>query len=429
MATRALADPASCDDPAGELGRRLAAVLRDESPGGVDALVSEGFAPEFRDAFPLQAHRDAFAGMWKDHPRPELRQAQVLGERVARLWLQSTLNESWLVIDLGWTPTCPERIDSLRFSPADGAPDPALAGMGQGAVTPEQRLALLRAMGELLRKHYVSPETGASVGQKLLEAEQRGDYAALSSVTQLAARLTADLRRLAGDKHLGVREVSAGRRSPPRAGSPPGVDNHGYAESKLLEGNVGYVDLRFFAPAEVAEEAAGRAMQAVATADALVFDLRNNGGGAPSGVQYLCSYLFTDKVHLNSLYWREGDRTEEFWTLDEVRGKKRPDVPVFVLTSERTFSGAEEFAYDLQTRKRATIVGEVTGGGANPGGSFALGPGLSMGVPTGRAINPVTQTNWEGVGVQPDVLVDEEHALERALELARAASDSRRRSP
>jgi C-terminal processing protease CtpA/Prc len=197
----------------------------------------------------------------------------------------------------------------------------------------------------------------------------------------------------------------------------------------LLDGNVGYVDLRFFAPAEAAQEAAGRAMEAVATADTLVFDMRNNNGGAPSGVQYLCSYLFADRVHLNSLYWRKGERTEEFWTLDEVRGKKRPDVPVFVLTSKRTFSGAEEFAYNLQTRKRATIVGEVTGGGAHPGGSFALAPGLSLSVPTGRAINPVTRTNWEGAGVQPDVPVNEEQALARALELARAAADARRRSP
>ncbi|MET0411524.1 MAG: S41 family peptidase [Polyangiaceae bacterium] len=316
-----------------------------------------------------------------------------------------------------------------RASSDAPAPDPALAGLGQGPVTPEQRRALLRAMGELLRRRYVFPETAASVEQKLIEAERRGDYDALSTLKQLAARLTDDLQRHAADKHLRVREVPSGDGSPAGAFALPNADNQGYAESTLLEGNVGYVDVRFFAPAEVAQEAAGRAMEAVATADALVFDLRNNMGGAPSGVQYLCSYLFAGKVHLNSLYWREGERTEEFWTLDEIRGKKRPDVPVFVLTSERTFSGAEEFAYNLQTRKRATIVGEVTRGGANPGGSFPLAPGLLMNVSTGRAINPVTKTNWEGVGVQPNVRVDdEEQALERALELARAAANSRRQS-
>jgi hypothetical protein len=425
----AVADPASCGDPARELGQRLAVFLRDEGPDAVGGLVSESFAAEFRDALPLQTHREAFATVWREHPRPELRQAQVVGERLARLWLQSTVNGSWLLIELGWTPTCPEQIDSLWFSPANGLPDPALAGLGPDAVTAEQRRALLRAMGELLRKHYVFPETVASVEQKLNDAERRGDYNSLSTLTQLADRLTEDLQRFAGDEHLGVRDVSLLRGPPPSAGPQPGTDNQGYADSRLLEGNVGYVDLRFFAPAEVAQEAAGRAMAAVATADAIVFDLRNNYGGAPSGVQYLCSYLFADRVHLNSLYWRQGERTEEFWTLDQVRGRKLPNVPVFVLTSKRTFSGAEEFAYNLQTRKRAMIVGEVTRGGANPGGSFPLAPGLSMNVPTGRAINPVTKTNWEGVGVRPDVPVDEEQALERALALARAAADSRRRSP
>ncbi len=423
------AEQASCDDPALDLGRRLADFLRDEGLGAVDDLVSESFSAEFRDAFPPQAHREAFATMWRRHPRPELRHAQVVGEGFAYLWLQSTVNDSWLLIELGWTPTCPDRIDSLRFTPADGPPDPALAGLGQGTVTPEQRRALLGAIGELLRKHYVFPETAASVEEKLSEAERRGDYDVLSTLTQLAARLTDDLQRLAGDKHLAVQAVPSGRRSPPGVGPRPGADNYGYADSRLLEGNVGYVDLRFFAPAEVAQEAAGRAMAELATADALVFDLRNNNGGAPSGVQYLCSYLFADEVHLNSLYWREDERTEEFWTVDEVRGTKRPNVPVFVLTSKRTFSGAEEFAYNLQTRKRATIVGEVTRGGAHPGGSLALAPSLVMRVPMGRAINPVTKTNWEGVGVQPDVPVDEDQALERALELARAAADSRRRSP
>ncbi|MDJ0764442.1 MAG: S41 family peptidase [Myxococcota bacterium] len=128
------------------------------------------------------------------------------------------------------------------------------------------------------------------------------------------------------------------------------------------------------------------------------------------------------------MYWRAGDRTEEFWTLDEIDGKKRPDVPVFVLTSDRTFSGAEEFTYNLQTRKRATIVGETTGGGANPGEVFDISPHLGIFVSTGKAINPVTKTNWEGIGVKPDVEVDAEHALEKATALAKRAARKYRKS-
>ena len=140
-------------------------------------------------------------------------------------------------------------------------------------------------------------------------------------------------------------------------------------------------------------------------------------------VQYLCSYFFDERVHLNSLYWRQGDRTQEFWTLDEVGGKKLPDVPLFVLTSSRTFSGAEEFSYNMQTRKRATLVGETTGGGANPGGGFSINPDLTVFIPTGAAVNPVTGTNWEGVGVIPEVKTSADDALDKALELAKVEAE------
>lgn len=120
--------------------------------------------------------------------------------------------------------------------------------------------------------------------------------------------------------------------------------------------------------------------------------------------------------------WREGDRTEEFWTTKEVAGKRFGQrKPVFVLTSKRTFSGAEEFSYSLKSLQRATIVGETTGGGAHPGGPQRINEHFSVWVPAGRAINPITKANWEGTGVVPDVAVPADKALERALELAAKA--------
>ena len=141
-------------------------------------------------------------------------------------------------------------------------------------------------------------------------------------------------------------------------------------------------------------------------------------------VQYLCSYFFDKKVHLNSLYWREGNVTNEFWTLDKVGGKKMPDVPLFVITSNRTFSAAEEFSYNMQTQKRATLVGQTTGGGANPGGTRPINQNLSVFIPTGRAINPITNTNWEGVGVIPEESTTEEKAYETTYDLATKAAES-----
>jgi C-terminal processing protease CtpA/Prc len=162
-------------------------------------------------------------------------------------------------------------------------------------------------------------------------------------------------------------------------------------------------------------ETVAAAMSFVANTDALIFDVRQNGGGSPEMVALISSYLFGDKpVHLNSIYQREGNRTEDFFTKPTVLGKKYGDKDVYVLTSNRTFSAAEEFTNNLKALKRATIVGETTGGGANPGGMFRLDEHFGIFVPTGRAINPITKTNWEGTGVKPDVEVSKELALKTA---------------
>jgi C-terminal processing protease CtpA/Prc len=123
-------------------------------------------------------------------------------------------------------------------------------------------------------------------------------------------------------------------------------------------------------------------------------------------------------VHLNSFYERPGDKHTQTWTLPYVPGLRTPDKPVYVLTSNRTFSAAEEFTYNLKNLKRATIVGETTGGGANPGGYISVTPHFRVFVPTGRAINPITSTNWEGTGIEPDIQVPQTDALNEAYRLA-----------
>jgi C-terminal processing protease CtpA/Prc len=160
-------------------------------------------------------------------------------------------------------------------------------------------------------------------------------------------------------------------------------------------------------------------MSFVANSDALIVDLRDNGGGDPKMVQYLCSYLFSKPTHINDLWERKSGKTEEYWTSATVPGKRfGDDKPVFVLTSKRTFSGAEEYTYDVKNQKRATVVGETTGGGAHPVSGHRADEHFMIGVPGARAINPVTHTNWEGTGVEPDVKVPAADALTTAQKLA-----------
>ncbi|HKY46074.1 MAG TPA: S41 family peptidase, partial [Pyrinomonadaceae bacterium] len=188
--------------------------------------------------------------------------------------------------------------------------------------------------------------------------------------------------------------------------------NHGFVKVERLRGNIGYLEFLNFADEELGADTVAAAMNFINGTDSLIIDLRGNGGGNPAMVALICSYLFgPEPVHLNDLYWREGDRTDQFWTKKEVAGKRYLNKDVYVLTSKRTFSGAEEFTYNLKNLKRATIIGETTGGGAHPGGMFRMHQHFGAFVPTGRAINPITKTNWEGTGVTPDVTVPADQAL------------------
>ena len=200
-----------------------------------------------------------------------------------------------------------------------------------------------------------------------------------------------------------------------------------------LPGNVGLIDITYFSDDPEAFAAMDGAMGLLHGSDALIIDLRRNMGGHPAMVERLLTYLFADQVQLTSIVWREAgkERTDEQWTLVYVPGERFARTPVFVLTSAGTFSAGEQFAYDLKTLHRATLIGHATGGGANPAAATQpLGPGFDAFIPTGRAVNPITKTNWEGVGVQPDVETKFADALleayTRALKAAKpAVSESR----
>jgi C-terminal processing protease CtpA/Prc len=194
--------------------------------------------------------------------------------------------------------------------------------------------------------------------------------------------------------------------------------NCGFEKVEILSGNVGYLKFDMFADPDVCGPTVVAAMNFVANVDAIIFDLRENGGGDPKMVALVSTYLFSKPTHLNDLWERKGESTSQDWTLPYVPGKRLDGKPAFVLTSKQTFSGAEEFTYNLKNLKRATIVGETTGGGAHPVSGHRIDDHFMIGVPFAKAVNPISKTNWEGTGVEPDVKVSAADALAMAQKLA-----------
>ena len=275
-----------------------------------------------------------------------------------------------------------------------------------------------------LQKAYIFAETAEKMTAAVHARAAAKEYDAITDAREFADRLTRDLQDVSHDKHLRIRyspEVLPLRPEQPtaeeRAQALAGERrrNFGFERVERLEGNVGYIDLRSFSGSPESRGAAVEAMKAVADTDALIFDLRQNGGGSPFMIGLLCSYLFDQVVHLNDFYVRETGSHQQFFTKTEVEGRRYGQgKPVFILTSARTFSAAEEFTYDLKNLKRATVVGETTGGGAHPGGLRRLTDHFGIWLPTGRAINPITKTNWEGTGIEPDIKTPAVDALDAA---------------
>ncbi len=327
-----------------------------------------------------------------------------------------------------------------RFLPAILAPTLiffliSVPAIGQGLAQPlsaQEKNIVVDSICSKLNANYVFPEVAAKMIAEVQSKQQQGAYRDLMDPNEFADNLTAHLQAISKDRHLRVSFDPESVREQQQAVTAEDSlalqqtyvsrmrqSNFGFREVKILDGNIGYLDLRGFHNVAYAGETAVAAMNFLSNADALIIDLRQNGGGSPAMIQLISSYLFeSDPVHLNNFYQRPTDSHSQTWTLPHVPGKRSPDTPVYVLTSYRTFSAAEEFSYNLKNLNRATLVGETTGGGAHPGGSVVATDRFMIWVPTGRAINPITQTNWEGTGVAPHIETPATEALDVAYQKA-----------
>ena len=347
-----------------------------------------------------------------------------------------------------------------------GVAIPACAQSGQQASTTSPQLtagakqAVISALADSLVAGYIYEKTGRMLADTLRTELKAGAFDGFATGHSFAERVTATLRRISNDRHLGLHfggESAADgptlRRVPPPSGAtqtgpatqrprpsqsaPPtprpdpsaaaastprrvrvaDTGEYGFGRTEILPGNIGYLEVPGFSGDPEAVAVADSIMKMFANVKALIIDVGQNRGGGPEMVRYLSSYLFDKPTHLVSTFARGMDGPRERWTLEQVAGKRLTDIPVYVLTSRRTISAAESFAFGLRVNNRITIVGERTGGGGHFGGFVKLPHGFRVFLPRGRTYDPKTNQGWEAEGLKPDVEVQYEDALRTATEL------------
>lgn len=297
-----------------------------------------------------------------------------------------------------------------------------------GSLSAEERAEVLDSLNNLLVRHYVFPDIAAQLVEVLNNHRAAEKYARYTEKDAFASAVTDDLRSVNNDKHLSVwvtpdrtaeDETNLGSDFSRARGA---FSNYGFERAEVLPGNIGYLKLSSFSLDQLyepAQRAGAAAMAFVADVDALVFDLTDNGGGSPRLSRFISSYLFTrEPVHLNDFYFRTSDTTLEYWTLDDIPGKRMPDVAVYILINKNTFSAAEGFAYSLKHLGRATVIGQASGGGSHGGSTHDVTNSFQAYIPFSRSIHPVTKTDFEGVGVLPDVSINSGDPLLAAHTLA-----------
>lgn len=272
----------------------------------------------------------------------------------------------------------------------------------------EQKAEVLKNLISELKNSYIDESKAVEMADHLNENIWNGNYDSIQSATEFAFVLTQDLRSISNDLHLEVlySDSPLQAESNEEAWLKDLLENNGYGvrQKKILEGNIGYLEIPFFGPITHCADSLFEAMKFISETDALILDLRECRGSLdPDMIPFFSGYFFDQPVHLFDFENRKKNTLRQMWSAAYVPGPKYLDKPLFILTSGRTFSGGEEFAYDMKHLGRAKLLGQVTKGGANPKYPVQLSENFLVTIPMERSVNSVTGTNWEAVGVQPDV--------------------------
>ena len=290
---------------------------------------------------------------------------------------------------------------------------------------------LLNKIGDLVKKNYVFPDLGEKYRKEISRLSRSHKFDSISDPKQFGENATASLQKLMNDKHINFRLIEASELNNTTEGSLHhpvryfrlGQKEHlGFYRLDWIEDEIGYLDYRRFYYHSRAREMLLNAFQFLSTANAIIIDLRENGGGSGDMGSLMLSYFLPHPTQLTGTYYRQGDMTKEMWTHEKVAGKKLLDVPLFVIIGKNTFSAAEYFAYDLKVRNRATLIGEASKGGAHSVDRYPVGDNFEIYISTARAVNPVTGSNWETTGIIPDIIAPNESVLDTTIALAKKAA-------
>lgn len=294
-----------------------------------------------------------------------------------------------------------------------------------GALSKGMREGTIEGIIGLLKEKYSYPEVAVKMEAELRMRQKRGDYDSLADGKEFAAKVTSDLRGVFDDKHLvlsysaepiPVRSAKAGAPRPEeieQARMRQRRENFGAQKVEILPGNVGLVQINYFAPLALSADAYAAAMNYVADTDALIIDLRQNSGSMDiNTMPFFTSYLFDEPVLFGDITVPGTKEARQLWTYAQVPGRKYGNKNVYVLTSRRTASGAEGFVSAMRRLKRATMIGETTRGATMPGGSFRVNEHFSIWISTGRS--SAGRAELENKGVEPDIATAPEAALNEA---------------
>jgi hypothetical protein len=296
-------------------------------------------------------------------------------------------------------------------------------------LNPKEIRQTVKAIARVFEEKYIFVNEGNKIAEFLRQKLLEGEYNELNQGPELARHLQEDARSVNQDRHIAIyyapdrinamQDPELQRKQKENSLLKARMNNHGFEEIRILPGNIGYLKLNSFSSTKAAFETAVAVMQFLSNSDAVIIDLRWNPGGESSMVQFICSYFLGDDPELLDVFhFREGHRVKQIWSLPYVPGQKLEHTDLYILTSGLTFSAAEGMAYDLKALKRAIVVGEISMGGAHPVDKVTVKDKFIVNIPYAFSKNPITQDNFEGKGVKPDVEIISENALSKAHSLA-----------